>query len=106
MGIGEVGREARGAATPRDDLIPEGGRAFRRRMVMDGDRHAPIRERAGQRPPQPPAAAGHQRDAAAELHQDFPLGTRGEMGRIWPVTGGVAGAARDITPSVMSLSST
>ena len=70
-------------------------------MMMDGERHAAAGQRAGQRLAQPPAAAGDQRDASAELHQ-----ARGAIGRISPVGAPAPPTASAITPRVRSSSST
>ena len=100
-GVGQVGREAGGAAAGGDDLVAQRGGAGTRGVVMDGDRHAAVGQRPSQGLTQPPAGPGDEGDAPAKLHQ-----VRGAMGRISPVGAPGPPAASAITPCVRSSSST
>src|SRR5690349_17753026 len=70
--------------------------------MVDRDRHAPAGQCARHGLAEAAAGAGHQGDAAAELHQS----PRGAIGRISPVGAPGRSAANAITPCVTSSSST
>ena len=102
--VTQVGLEADGSAAGRNDLIPQRVGAGTGGVVVNGQGHALVGQRRRHRAAQPPAGAGDQGHTALELHQCFPAAT-GEIGRIWPLVV-ESELASDITPSVISCSST
>ena len=91
-GVGEIGGEALGPAARNGDLRAKGLGAPAGRVVVDGQRHAAPRERAGQLPSQAAAGTGDERDPAPQLHQVLPEAA-GAIGRMCPVTVADSGAA-------------
>ena len=72
--------------------------------MVDGERHSPVGQRRGHGTAEPPPGAGDQGHAAPELHQMRSGGDRRDRKDL-AGHGGV-GAARDMTPSVISCIST
>ena len=81
VGIGEIRREALGAAARRGHFVAQRAGAIRGCVMVNGERHAPPGEGAGHLPAEPAARPGHERDAALELHQ-APPEAAGAIGRM------------------------